>query len=354
MTEVYIAGGGLASALGPDLRTGLDALSRGGVAPVRFEVADRVAWPLYAIAEQAIDWSARARAITKRVSKESGALEGPLTGPLFVATSSMDIGAREDSVDFVGDYQTFAETIAAWIDWRGPVFTVSTACTSSLNALLSARALIRNGHSDHALVLGMELRNRISVGGFGAMQLLAPTRALPFGREREGIVLGEAVAALHLSSQPSRWRLAGGANVVDGQDPAGTVPSAVVAMCRQALLSSGLEPNDIALIKMQAAGSPLNDRTETRTLHQVFTPLPAMVSFKAVIGHTLGAAGAAEVALLIACLESGVWPALPYIQDDSLNARLAERAPRRARYVLAHIFGFGGGHTAVVLEDREG
>lgn len=353
MNEVYLAGRGLASALGPDLGTGLAALSQGGVAPSRFELGGGLAWPLYAIADDDADWTARARRITRSVAAQSGALAGQRSGPLFVASSSLDIGARENSGDFEGDYQTFAETVAAWLDWRGPVFTVSTACTSGLNALLSARTLIRNGHADHALVLGLELRNRVTVGGFGGMQLLAPTRALPFGEAREGLVLGEAVAALNLSSQTSRWRIAGGANVVNGQDPVGAAAGAVVAMCRQALASSGLEPHDIALIKPQAAGSPVNDATEARALRQVFDPLPALASLKAAIGHTLGAAGAAEVALLTACLETGIWPTFDYVQDVSLNAPLADRAPQHARYVLASILGFGGGHAAIVLEDRE-
>lgn len=353
MNEVYLAGRGLASALGPDLGTGLAALSQGGVAPSRFELGGGLAWPLYAIADDDADWTARARRITRSVAAQSGALAGQRSGPLFVASSSLDIGARENSGDFEGDYQTFAETVAAWLDWCGPVFTVSTACTSGLNALLSARTLIRNGHADHALVLGLELRNRVTVGGFGGMQLLAPTRALPFGEAREGLVLGEAVAALNLSSQTSRWRIAGGANVVNGQDPVGAAAGAVVAMCRQALASSGLEPHDIALIKPQAAGSPVNDATEARALRQVFDPLPALASLKAAIGHTLGAAGAAEVALLTACLETGIWPTFDYVQDVSLNAPLADRAPQHARYVLASILGFGGGHAAIVLEDRE-
>lgn len=353
MNEVYLAGRGLASALGPDLDTGLAMLAQGGVAPTPFALADGSAWPLYQMADDEPDWTARTRRITERVAAESGALASPRTGPLFVASSSLDIGLLEVQPDFERDYQQFAETVAGWLGWRGPVFTVSTACTSGLNAVLSARTLIRHGHADQALVLGLELRNRVTVGGFCAMQLLSATRAQPFGQARNGLVLGEAVAALHLSSKPSRWRIAGGANVVDGRDPAGTVPSAVVAMCRQALASSGLKPHDIALIKPQAAGGALSDATEAQALRQVFDPLPALVSLKTALGHTLGAAGAAELALLIACLEAGVWPRINYLQDSALNAPLAEQAPSHARHVLASILGFGGGHAAVVMEDHD-
>jgi 3-oxoacyl-[acyl-carrier-protein] synthase-1 len=353
MNEVYLAGRGLASALGPDLASALVSLARGGVPPRRFELADGSAWPLYMMADDEPDWPTRTRRITQRVAAEAGALAGPRNGPLFVASSSLDIGWLEETHDFERDYQQFAETVAGWLDWHGPVFTVSTACTSALNAVLSARTLIRRGQADHALVLGMELRNRVTVGGFGGMQLLSATGALPFGEARNGLVLGEAVAALHLSSTPSRWRVAGGANVVDGRDPAGTVPSAVVAMCRQALDSSGLQVGDIALIKPQAAGGVTSDATEAQALREVFASLPPLVSFKAAIGHTLGASGAAELALLTACLESSVWPRIGYAQDAALHAALSPQAPQRARHVLASILGFGGGHTAVVLEDGQ-
>jgi len=353
MKEVYLAGRGLASALGPDVAAALAALAKGGVSPRPFELADGSAWPLYSMADDEPDWSTRTRRITQRVAAESGVLAGPRSGPLFVASSSLDIGWLEQSHDFDRDYQQFAETVASWLDWRGPVFTVSTACTSALNAVLSARTQIRSGRADHALVLGMELRNRVTVGGFGGMQLLSATGALPFGEARNGLVLGEAVAALHLSSSPSRWRVAGGANVVDGRDPAGTVPSAVIAMCEQALANSGLQASDIALIKPQAAGGVSSDATEAQALREVFATLPPLVSFKASIGHTLGASGAAELALLTACLEAGAWPHIGYAQDTSLNATLSPQAPQRARHVLASILGFGGGHTAVVLEDGD-
>ena len=351
MNPVYLAGRGLASALGPDLASAMVALGQGGVQPGRFEVAGGWAWPYYAIADDEPDWMARTRRIAQRVAAESGALAGPRTGPLFLSSSSLDMGGLEDHSIFDGSDPNFPEAVAGWLGWRGPVFAISTACTSGLNAVLSARSLIRQGHTDHALVLGLELRNRVTVGGFGDMQLLSATRSLPFGQARAGLVLGEAVAALHLSSQPSRWRIAGGANVVDGQDPAGSVPSAVVAMCRQALADSGLAPQDIALIKPQAAGSLNGDAVEAQALREVFAPLPALVSLKAAIGHTLGAAGAAELALLTACLESKVWPRVDYVQDAALHAPLAEQAPRQARHVMASILGFGGGHTAVVLED---
>jgi 3-oxoacyl-[acyl-carrier-protein] synthase-1 len=348
MKEAYLAGRALASALGPDLASAVQALPA-GVAPRTVTLADGSSWPCYAIEDDEADWVSRSRRLIQQAASEAGATDRD--GALFIASSSLDIGLLETTHDFERDHQQFADTVAAWLDWQGPVYTVSTACTSGLNALLSARTLVRHGVVANALVLGLELRNRITLGGFGGMQLLSPTGALPYGAGRNGLVLGEAVAALHVSATPSRWRLAGGANVVDGRDPAGSIESAVIAMCEQALADSGLTARDVALVKPQAAGGVASDATEARALRQVFDTLPPLVSFKATIGHTLGASGVAEVALLTACLESGAWPRADHAQDPALQAPLAKKAPSHARHVLASILGFGGGHTAVVLED---
>ncbi|HEX5127034.1 MAG TPA: beta-ketoacyl synthase N-terminal-like domain-containing protein, partial [Rhodocyclaceae bacterium] len=273
--------------------------------------------------------------------------------PLYIASSSLDTGAIENGMTCTWDCNFFAASLAECLDWRGPVFTVSTACTSSINALLSASRQIQRGMATDALVLSMELASPFAVGGFTALQLLAPERALPFGHARNGLVLGEAVVALRLSDQPSRWRIRGGANVVDGSDPTGAVKQAVVDMCRRALDSSGLTNKDIDLIKVQAAGSPTSDAAEAAGLRQIFTRMPALVTLKTALGHTLGASGAAEIALLTACLEKRCLPRMDHRLDDAIGIKFANTLPPRVRYVLTNILGFGGGHAAFVLEDTE-
>jgi 3-oxoacyl-[acyl-carrier-protein] synthase-1 len=347
---VYLAGRGLASALGPDLAHAVQALRGGGVPSTEFEVAPGETIPYFVIPPSDDDWSTRARRLVRAAAAESGALDCR-DGTLFLASTSFDMGRREYGDAFELDIQEFSESLGRWLDWQGPILTVCTACTSAVNAVLSASALLRHGEARDAVVIGLELSNRYTMGGFRSMQLLSPTAAMPFGAERNGLVLGEAVAALRLSDRPARWRLCGGANVVDASDPAGAVRDAVATMCRQALARSGVGASQIDLVKLQAAGSPQNDATELAGMRLAFDELPALVSLKGWLGHTLGAAGAAEIALLLACIEADVWPAAPYPIEPALGVALANRAPQRLRHVLAGILGFGGGHAAVVLED---
>ena len=306
-------------------------------------------FPYYPIPYTKQDWNQRAREIVTRVTAEAGVKPGSRAA-LFIASSSFDIGADEAGAT-ERNYNAFTDKIVAWLEWSGPVYMINTACTSSLNALLAAHALLSAGETEEALVLGIELDNLLTLGGFAAMQLLSRSSSKPFGMQRDGLVLGEAVAALRLSTcESSSWKMLGGANVVDGSQPTGASVSAVVNMYQRALESGKLAADEIDLIKVQAAGSPGNDAVEAQGLRAAFPKVPALVSLKAAIGHTMGASGAAEIALLTACLEHKTWPTYAAAVDESLGIALAAQMPDAVRHVMATILGFGGSHATVLLQ----
>lgn len=347
--EVFIQGRGLVSALGPDLRSATACLAAGGVPPGRLCGPDgSPAWPYFGIPDEDDDWLARAHRLITRAQAESGAAD--IDAPLFIASCSIHIGAIESNPALHGDCLDFSDTIARWLGWHGPVYWISTACTSASNALLAAAERIRSGNASQALVLGVELRNRFTCGGFAAMQLLDTQRPRPLAADRSGLVLGEAIGAIRLGTEPTRWRLAGGANVVDGRDPAGASTEAVTRMTQQALATAGLDAGDIDLVKLQAAGSPASDLAELEGLRAALGKLPALTSLKAELGHTLGASGAAELALLTASIEEACWAPPRAPADPALGARLCDEAPQ-ARFILHNILGFGGGHATVIVED---
>ena len=349
MNPVCLPGRGLACALGLDMAGSLETLRTGGVVPAQALLPGEMggAFPYFSIPHPHQDWNVRARELIQRVADEAGIgqMHG---GALFIATSSFDIGGVEQGAAQMG-YDAFSEKVANWLSWKGPVYLINTACTSGLNALLAAHALLTSGDEQEALVLGVELENHLTLGGFAALQLLSRSIAKPFGLNRDGLVLGEAVAALRLSTRESAvWRMSGGANVVDGSQPTGASIDAVADMYRQTLAAAG--PGSIDLIKVQAAGSPGNDAVEAQGLRETFQPVPPLVSLKAALGHTMGASGVAEIALLSACLEHDVWPQYADETDSELGVCLATRMPQDVRRFLATILGFGGSHASVVLE----
>lgn len=348
MSGTPIVGRGLACSLGLSLSECTAALLAGGRPAGTRTLPGGMGgvFPYFSIPFEGYDWHGRAIALVKRVTAEAGARNGG-SGALFIATSSFDVGADNAAV---GDYRPFIEAVAGSLEWRGPVYGISTACTSSNNALIAAQALLRSGAVDEALVLGIELDNLLTLGGFAALQLLSRTTSKPFGAGRDGLVLGESVAAIRLAARgDAAWRLVGGANVVDGTNPTGASESALTEMFNRVLAASGWRADQVDLVKVQAAGSPGNDAAEAKALHAAFNPLPALVSLKDVIGHTMGASGAAEIALLAACLDDGVWPGAYAPADPELGVELAMTVPAARRF-LATILGFGGSHATVALE----
>src|SRR5512135_824023 len=351
MKPVYLAGRGLACALGLSVDESLASLHRGGVSTAAITLPGELGghFPYRVISYSCNGWNERARDLVRRVADEAGA--GQVRhGALFIATSSFDIGAVEQGAAQM-DYRAFADKVASWLDWCGPVYVINTACTSSLNALIAAHALLGAGEVEDAVVLGVELDNQLTPGGFAALQLLSSSSSKPFGKQRDGLILGEAVAAVRLSaSESSAWKMLGGANVVDGSQPTGASVAAVVSMYQRALSASGLAADEVDLVKVQAAGSPGNDAVEAQGLREYFHAVPPLVSLKAAMGHTMGASGAAEIALLTACLEQAVWPHCEDAVDEGLGVILADVIPAGIRRVLATILGFGGSHASVVLE----
>lgn len=240
---------------------------------------------------------------------------------------------------------------------HGPVLTVSTACSSSANALLLARDLIARGRARRALVLGIEAFSRIALGGFQALMLLDPEGCKPFDAKRRGLQLGEAVVALMLDGDGDAQhpQLLGGANLCDIHHVTSAAPdgAAMQRAMRHALADAAVEPQDIVAVKAHGTGSLDNDQAEAAALRALFGHAPPpIVALKRYMGHALGACGALEIASLSASVARGVLPPARGCEapDPALGIaplRAAIAAPRGA--YLYNFFGFGGNYAALVL-----
>lgn len=314
-------------------------------------------FPFFPLPPNESDWLKRAELVVTQVAQQFTGL--PPETPLFIASSSFQIGYFERQgapFDLPRPSASFARHLADWLGLNGPRYSFSNACISGFSAIDAARQLIGAGLIDEAIVLGVELTNDSTLAGFASMELLSPNRCKPFDARRDGLVLGEAVAAVRLSAQPGRWRLAGLRTGIDaysmtGPDPAGGPLARVMADC---LEEAALQPADIELIKLQAAGSPGTDLAEANALRQVFgIHPPPLLSLKSAIGHTLGASGIAELAALIACLDAERLPAtagFTQIDPEIALSPMLERNSASIDRTLLNLIGFGGGLACMVLE----
>ena len=369
--SVYLAGFGHCSASGATLGAACDTIIAGDIRCASRSVAGQTL-PFYALADAASlsDWDLRAREIICGVGREVRAgcsisdSEWSQAG-LFFASSSFQIGALEFAAR-VGraEFPPAAEFAVKAADWLGIAtspWCFATACTSSLSALDAAATLIRAGVLRRALVLGVELPNITSLAGFAALNLLSPAASRPLDRQRDGLVLGEAVAAIWLTDEPCNghwgdWRVAGIDAALDSNSATGPNPDGVLIadVMTRALRNAGLSAVDIDLVKLQAAGSPAVDLAEGIALRRVFGERPpALLSLKSYFGHTLGASGAVELSALAACLARDTVPATAGFSAIDPDVGLAPTTVvrnARVRRVLFNLIGFGGSVVSLVIE----
>ena len=202
MTSLYIAGFGLASHMGVDLEAALGQLNNPPEPQQRAIKGLETTVPYHAIpltTSSTTTWHERCQILIRQAAAEAGAVSRD--GRLYLASSSVNVGAMELGEACAKSLPDFLVELGKMLDWQGPVFWINTACTSSLNAILAAQSAVESGLIEEALIIGLELENQVTLAGFAGMQLLSAEKARPFAARRNGLVLGEAVAALRLTKQ---------------------------------------------------------------------------------------------------------------------------------------------------------
>ena len=248
----------------------------------------------------------------------------------------------------------------------GPNLVLSTACTSSNLALAVAHDLVRTDKADVVITGGFDTMSQVSCSGFSVMRNVTPGICRPFDRNRDGLVLGEGSAVLIVEADDFAARrgaralaairgygIVSDARSMTAPDPTAAGPAACM---RQAIDMAGLTPAGVDLICAHGTGTLLNDQTEAKALCDVFGPHGGetpCASIKSMLGHTLGAAGAMNVAAAVAARRGGYIPPTIHFEEpdprDPVSCS-AEARPGTPRHVLSNTLGFGGANCSVVME----
>jgi 3-oxoacyl-(acyl-carrier-protein) synthase len=246
--------------------------------------------------------------------------------------------------------------------------TISTACSSSANAIGFAARLIRHGILDVVVAGGTDALTRFTLNGFNALMILDANYCRPFDNDRQGLNLGEGAGYLVLvsdsvaASLPSgvRCTVSGYANANDAWHQTASSPDgrgSWLAMST-AIARSGLRPADIDYINLHGTGTQNNDLAEGTAIRRLFDPIyPKMSSTKSFTGHTLGASGGIEAVLSVLAIQHGiVYPNLrwhtpmPELPFSPVTTFLKDQP---IRHVLSNSFGFGGNCSSLVFSISE-
>ena len=245
--------------------------------------------------------------------------------------------------------------------------TVSTACSSATNAMITGANMLRCGMADIVVVGGSECLTLFHLNGFNTLMILDHEPCRPFDKDRAGLNLGEGAAYLVMETAASASKrgvkpmcqLSGYGNACDAFHQTASSPEgegAWLAM-QEALRMAGLQPGEIQYVNAHGPGTPNNDESESHALRRIFgEDLPPVSSTKSFTGHTTSASGSIEAVICMLALEHQFMP--PQINwhtpmDDGIVPVTDSTPKQEIRHILSNAFGFGGNDSSLVISKYE-
>jgi nodulation protein E len=248
---------------------------------------------------------------------------------------------------------------------KGLSLAVSSACSSSSQAVGLGLLLLRMGAADRAIVGGSEcLLTPATFRAWETLRVMTPTLCRPFSKGRDGMVLGEGAALVMLETEAAAQargarplaELAGFGSTSDAGDIVRPDAESAARAMQLALADAGIAPSGIGYVNAHGTGTVLNDRSESEALRLVFGAHMeglAVSSTKPAHGHALGAAGALELAITVCALRDDIAP--PTINwtgadADCISAPVPNVAQARPiAAAMSNSFAFGGINASLIV-----
>ena len=298
------------------------------------------------------------------------AAQKALEGIEITPRTGLILSTAKGNVEFIGQEDISlalsARRIADALGISTTPIVVSNACISGIAALLQGVRGIRDGEYDKVVVVGAEIQSEFIRSGFDCLKALSPEPCRPFDKDRQGLNLGEAAAAMVLSGEipdqvgddglevgDDMFELVAGAVRNDANHISG--PSRTGEGCYKCLryVLRYVNKEDIAFINVHGTATPYNDEMESIALDRAGLSDVPTNALKGVFGHTLGAAGIVEAIVSMAALNQGiVLPTKGFHElgvSRPVNISAEERTAKGSAFIKL-LSGFGGVNAAMVFK----
>ncbi|MEO6254533.1 MAG: beta-ketoacyl-[acyl-carrier-protein] synthase family protein [Ferruginibacter sp.] len=396
---VFIAGTGIISAIGNNVAECLDALENGraGMGPMHH--LDSVHRQRLPVAEVKLSNDELAKltgfpktksrtALLSMIAAKEGLDDAGIENIKSLRTgfiSANSVGGMDKTekffTEFIADNNkgklrdvinhecgSVTELVADALGIKDHISTISTACSSSANAIFFGARLIRNNMLDVVVAGGTDSLTKFTLNGFNTLMIVDEQFCQPFDENRRGLNLGEGAGyvvlvsdkvAATLKNKPGII-LSGYCNANDAYHQTASSPDGTGSYLAMsgALKKSGLKPGDIDYINLHGTGTQNNDIAEGTAIKRLFEgEYPKMSSTKTFTGHTLGASGGIEAVFSVLALQHGViFPNLrlqtPMVDLPFVPVREFIKNVE-VKHVLSNSFGFGGNCSSLIFSKVE-
>ncbi len=394
MCNIYITGLGIISAIGNNVSETLVSLKakKTGIKPIQYLntvhknefVVGEVAYSNEELAKISgiIDYKKHSRSTLLALIAAKQAFEnsnidindGLKTGIISASTvGGMDItedtyrlesSTENNNFIFIHYVSNHVDEICKTLNINDFSATISTACSSSANAIMNGARMIKAGRLDRVIVGGTDALSKFTLNGFNTLMILDKELCSPFDENRRGLNLGEGAAYLVLESEKAvkkynkkiYGKVLGYANANDAYHQTASSPEgngATLAM-KQAIASAKITPNQISYINVHGTGTTNNDDSEGAALQNIYgDKVPPFSSTKSYTGHTLAAAGSIEAVFSILSINNNlIFPNINLknkIEKFNFKPETEIIDNKDISVVLSNSFGFGGNNTTLIF-----
>ncbi|MDI9347058.1 MAG: beta-ketoacyl-ACP synthase II [Methylacidiphilales bacterium] len=261
--------------------------------------------------------------------------------------------------------------ISIRFNFKGPSFSIVSACTTGTHNIGNAMRLIQCGDADAMVVGGSECAStKLGIVGFGNARALSTrnddplTASRPFDVDRDGFVMGDGAAVIVIESLEFAQRR--GAKILAELVGYGTSSDAYhitspsengegpIRCMKNALIDAKITPEEINYINAHGTSTPAGDVIESKAIGSIFPSSIQVSSTKSMTGHLLGASGSIEAIFCILATINNIIPPTINVFNQDPDCKI-DCVPNKARaseisYALSNSFGFGGTNGSLIFK----
>lgn len=255
---------------------------------------------------------------------------------------------------------SLAQKIADFFRFKTKPIVVSNACVSGVMAIAVAKNMIQAGKYKDAFVVAGDEISEFVISGFNSFQAIGTEICKPYDKNRDGINIGEATAAVYITSEPNQneqfsFKVLGDSAINDANHISGPsrTGDGLFASIKNAMTEAKVPAEKIDFISAHGTATIYNDEMEAIAFNRMELQNVPLNSMKGYYGHCLGASGLLES---IISMESALKNTLILSKNfeetgtsQPLNI-IKENQPSEIKYILKTASGFGGCNAAIVLE----
>jgi len=374
MNEVFITGTNCITPLGFDVTTNIDNIVNGVSGIRQHQHLTKMGLPFYAAAVDNAELDKAFAAISSessysRLEKMMILALSPIVRtfqkPLndktafILSTTKGNIAALENTDGHIesAHLSQLAKNVAAFFQFSAEPIVISNACVSGVLAISVAKRLIQSGMYENAFVVAGDELTEFVLSGFSSFQAMSDEPCKPYSKNRKGVTLGEATAAVLVTSncENAKAKIIGDGSINDANHISGPsrTGEGLFRSIESAMKEAKIGPQQIDYISAHGTATPFNDEMEAVALNRLHLQNVPMNSLKGFYGHTLGASGLLETVIGIeSLLQNKLFQSLGYDESgvsQSINV-IEKTSEKNIQYFLKTASGFGGCNTAVIFE----